>query len=79
MINYYGAVNIFLKNVKNVFIGKSLVKKLIKVGGQNPIEAAKMGCCIFHGPFVSNFHEILYVSDLGMIFWYDSIMILHGF
>ncbi len=58
LINYYGAVNIFLKNVKNVFIGKSLVKKLIKVGGQNPIEAAKMGCCIFHGPFVSNFHEI---------------------
>ncbi|MAV76807.1 MAG: hypothetical protein CMG02_00445 [Candidatus Marinimicrobia bacterium] len=58
LINYYGAVNEFLRKIKNVFIGKSLVKKLIKVGGQNPIEAAKMGCSIFHGPFVSNFQEI---------------------
>ena len=58
LINYYGAVNIFLSKIKNVFIGKSLIKKLIKVGGQNPIEAAKMGCYIFHGPFVSNFAEI---------------------
>ena len=58
LINYYGAVNTFLSKIKNVFIGKSLVKKLIKVGGQNPIEAAKMGCYIFHGPFVSNFAEI---------------------
>ena len=58
LINYYGAVNLFLSKIKNVFIGKSLVKKLIKVSGQNPIEAAKMGCYIFHGPFVSNFAEI---------------------
>ena len=48
----------FLSKIKNVFIGKSLIKKLIKVSGQNPIEAAKMGCFIFHGPFVSNFAEI---------------------
>jgi len=58
LINYYGAVNVFLSKIKNVFIGKSLIKKLIKVGGQNPIEPAKMGCYIFHGPFVSNFAEI---------------------
>ena len=58
LVNYYGAVNVFLSKIKNVFIGKSLIKKLIKVGGQNPIEAAKMGCFIFHGPFVSNFAEI---------------------
>ena len=58
LVNYYGAVNAFLSKIKNVFIGKSLIKKLIKVGGQNPIEAAKMGCFIFHGPFVSNFAEI---------------------
>ena len=58
LINYYGAVNVFLEKIKNVFIGKSLIKKLIKVGGQNPIEAAKMHCFIFHGPFVSNFREI---------------------
>ena len=39
-------------------MGKSLSKKLIKVGGQNPIEPAKCGCKIYHGPFVSNFKEI---------------------
>ena len=39
-------------------MGKSLLKKLIKDGGQNPIEPAKFGCKIFHGPFVYNFEEI---------------------
>ncbi len=58
LVNYYGAVSIFLSKVKNVFIGKSLIKKHIKVGGQNPIEAVKMGCHIFHGPYISNFYEI---------------------
>ena len=31
-------------------MGKSLSKKLEKVGGQNPIEPAKCGCKIYHGP-----------------------------
>ena len=26
--------------------------------GQNPIEPARFGCKIFHGPYVSNFEEI---------------------
>ena len=39
-------------------MGKSLIKKLQEVGGQNPIEAAKMDCRIYHGPFVYNFKEI---------------------
>jgi len=39
-------------------MGKSLLKKLIKDGGQNPIEPAKCGCKIYHGPHVSNFAEI---------------------
>ena len=47
--------NYFL-NCKS-FYGKIIVKKLIKVGGQNPIEL-KYGCKIYHGPFVSNFKEI---------------------
>ena len=58
LVNYYGSVGAFLSQIKNVFIGKSLIKRLVKVGGQNPIEAAKRGCFIFHGPYVSNFHEI---------------------
>ena len=39
-------------------MGKSFAKKLKEVGGQNPIEAAKCGCKIYHGPYVSNFTEI---------------------
>ena len=39
-------------------MGKSLSKDLIKDGGQNPIEPAKCGCKIYHGPYVSNFKEI---------------------
>ena len=35
-----------------------MVKKLKNDSGQNPIEAAKHGCKIYHGPFVSNFKDI---------------------
>ena len=31
---------------------------LIPHGGQNPLEAAKLGCKIIHGPNVYNFKEI---------------------
>jgi 3-deoxy-D-manno-octulosonic-acid transferase len=41
-----------------VFVGKSMLKKLENVGGQNPIEPAKLGCKVFHGPYVYNFKEI---------------------
>ena len=41
-----------------MFVGKSMLKKLENVGGQNPIEPAKLGCKIFHGPYVYNFKEI---------------------
>ena len=58
LVNYYGSVIKYLKESKNVFIGKSLLKKLKNDSGQNPIDAAKLGCNIFHGPYVSNFQEI---------------------
>ena len=48
---------------KNVFIGKSLINKFKKDGGQNPIEAAKNGCKIFYGPNISNFTEIYNYLD----------------
>ena len=41
-----------------VFIGKSTIKHLKNVGGQNPVEAAKLRCKIYHGPYVYNFEEI---------------------
>ena len=35
--------------------------------GQNPIEPARLGCKIFHGPNVSNFVEIYkYLKTLGV-------------
>ena len=58
LINSYGNLGIFLKYAKSVFIGKSTLKKLKHVGGQSPIDAAKMGCKIYHGPYIYNFSEI---------------------
>ena len=42
-----------------VFVGGSLVNH----GGQNPIEAAKLGAAILHGPHVWNFGEIYTALD----------------
>jgi len=58
LVNYYGSIPKYLRKINQVFIGKSLLRKLKNVGGQNPIEAAKMGCHIYHGPYVYNFQEI---------------------
>ena len=58
IVNSYGSVSNFLNICKSVFIGKSLIKKLSSVGGQNPIEAAKFGCKIYHGPYIYNFKEV---------------------
>ena len=58
IINSFGTLSRFYNYSKSVFIGKSMIKKLQKVGGQNPIEAAKLGCKIYHGPHVYNFEEI---------------------
>ena len=35
-----------------------MIKKFLRNGGQNPIEAAKLGCKIYHGPHIYNFEEI---------------------
>ena len=40
--------------MQNVFLGGSLIKH----GGQNPLEAVRYGCKVFHGPNISNFREI---------------------
>ena len=58
IINSYGVISDYLESCKSVFIGKSMLKKLKHVSGQDPIEAAKLNCKIYHGPFVSNFEEI---------------------
>jgi len=58
IINSYGVIPNYLSLCKSVFIGKSMLKKFKAIGGQNPIEAAKLGCKIYHGPYIYNFHEI---------------------
>ena len=47
-----------LETQKEIEATEQALKKLKDVGGQNPIEAAKMGCKVYHGPYVYNFNEI---------------------
>ena len=63
IVNTFGEVQKYFNLAKSVFIGKSLIKKLENEGGQNPIEAAKLGCKIYHGPYVYNFKEIYDIFD----------------
>ncbi len=58
IVNSFGVLNEYFNFAKSVFIGKSMIKKFKDNGGQNPIEAAKLGCKIYHGPYVYNFKEI---------------------
>ena len=67
LVNYYGSVNKYLKSVRQVFIGKSTLKKFENSGGQNPIDAAKIGCHIFHGPYVNNFKDIYNFLDESLL------------
>jgi 3-deoxy-D-manno-octulosonic-acid transferase len=54
LVNSYGRTTTFFLNCKKVFLGGSLIKH----GGQNPLEAARLGCKIIAGPHTYNFHEI---------------------
>ncbi len=65
IVNSFGLLSEFFNYCNNVFIGKSIMSRFEKDGGQNPIEAAKNGCKIFYGPNVSNFTEIYkYLDEL---------------
>tara|TARA_B100000029_G_scaffold332966_1_gene325131 strand:- start:2446 stop:3234 length:789 start_codon:yes stop_codon:yes gene_type:complete len=54
IVDAYGELNKFYRISNTVFMGGSLIKH----GGQNPLEPAKFGCKIIHGPNVNNFSEI---------------------
>jgi 3-deoxy-D-manno-octulosonic-acid transferase len=54
-----GELGLFYRLAPIVFIGGSLVKH----GGQNPIEPAKLGAAILHGPHVWNFADIYSALD----------------
>jgi 3-deoxy-D-manno-octulosonic-acid transferase len=54
LVNTFGQTKPFFKICKTIFLGGSIIKH----GGQNPLEAARFGCKILHGPHVWNFSEI---------------------
>ena len=67
LIDSYGEALKFYKISKCVLLGKSLISSLSKDSGQNPIEPARVGCKILHGPHISNFVEIYkYLNTLGV-------------
>ena len=67
ILNSYGMLQNYYKYAKSVFIGKSVIKNLAKDSGQNPIDAAKLNCKIYHGPYVSNFEEIYKILSSNKI------------
>jgi 3-deoxy-D-manno-octulosonic-acid transferase len=54
-----GELGLIYRIAPVVFIGGSLVRH----GGQNPIEPAKLGAAILHGPHVWNFDEVYAALD----------------
>lgn len=54
-----GELGLFYRLTPIVFMGGSLVRH----GGQNPIEAIKLGAAIVHGPHVFNFSEVYAALD----------------
>lgn len=56
-----GELGLFYRLAPVVFMGGSLVAH----GGQNPIEAVKLGAAILHGPHVFNFTDIYQALDTG--------------
>ena len=54
-----GELGLFYRLAPIVFMGGSLVER----GGQNPVEAIKLGASIVHGPHVFNFTDVYQALD----------------
>ena len=54
LVESYGKTKLFFENSPIVFLGGSLINH----GGQNPLEGARSGCNVIHGPNIQNFREI---------------------
>jgi 3-deoxy-D-manno-octulosonic-acid transferase len=54
ILDAYGKTKLFFENSPNVFLGGSLINH----GGQNPLEAARIGCNVLYGPNIDNFREV---------------------
>ena len=63
LVDSFGETKSFLKLSKIAFIGKSIHA----YGGQNPLEAARLGNRIIHGPNIENFVEVYdFLGKLGI-------------
>ncbi len=61
IVDTFGESKKFYRFATTVFLGKSIVKG----GGQNPLEPARFGAKILHGPDVNNFKDVYkYLSRL---------------
>lgn len=54
IVDTFGETKKFHKVASTVFLGGSIINK----GGQNPLEAARYGAKILHGPNVDNFKDV---------------------
>ena len=54
IVDTFGETKKFYKFATTVFLGKSIIKG----GGQNPLEPARFGAKILHGPDVNNFKDV---------------------
>jgi 3-deoxy-D-manno-octulosonic-acid transferase len=61
IVDTIGELGLFYRLASLAFMGGSLVEH----GGQNPIEPAKLGCAILHGPYIDNFADVYHAIDHG--------------
>ena len=70
LVDTYGETKKFYQASKIVFMGKSITGN----GGQNPLEAARLGATILHGSRVGNFPDIYrLLSNLKISYKVNSI------
>ena len=63
IVDTYGETKQFHKIASTVFLGGSIIKR----GGQNPLEAARYGAKILHGPNTDNFKDVYKLLKLFKI------------
>ena len=59
IVDTFGESKKFYKIATSVFLGGSIISR----GGQNPLEPARFGTKILHGPDVGNFKEVYHYLD----------------
>ncbi len=61
LVDTFGESKKFYKFATTVFLGGSIIKR----GGHNPLEPARFGAKILHGPNINNFREVYkYLNEL---------------